>query len=92
MFTQLGELVATRGIYDAMQQDPAFAAEIQKSLYRYQLEDWGDALPPEDAELNDESVKDGGRILAAYNTRRGRVWIITEWDRSVTTVLYPSEY
>lgn len=92
MFTDLGQVVVTRGIYEDMEQSATFYGEITAALLRYQLEDWGDALPPEDAELNDESIKEGGRILAAYNTSCGRIWIITEWDRSVTTVLYPSEY
>lgn len=91
MFTDLGQLVATRGIYDDMQQDDAFSNEVAAAMLRYQLEEWGE-LPPEDIELNNEAIKDGGRILAAYNTSRGRIWIITEWDRSVTTILYPSEY
>lgn len=92
MFTELGQLVATRGIYENMEKDTAFSKEIGAALLRYQLEDWGDEMPPEDVEANNEAIKDGDRILAAYNTSRGRVWIITEWDRSVTTILYPSEY
>ena len=91
MFTDLGQLVATRGIYEDMEKDAIFSKEIGLAMLRYQQEEWGE-LPPEDMELNNEALKDGGRILAAYETSRGRVWIITEWDRSVTTILYPSEY
>ena len=91
MFTELGQLVATRGIYEDMETDAAFSKEIGAALQRYQREDWGE-LPPEDIETNREALQYGARILAAYNTRRGRIWIITEWDRSVTTILYPSEY
>ena len=91
MFTQLGNISATRGIADDTAKDPIFAAEVQKAFRRYQREDWGE-LDPEDKELNREALEYGERILAAYNTKRGKIWIITEWDRSATTVLYPSEY
>lgn len=91
MFTDLGQLVATRGIYEDMEEDAIFSKEIGAALLRYQLQEWGE-LPPEDIELNNEALKDGGRILAAYDTSRGKIWIITEWDRSATTILYPSEY
>ena len=91
MFTELGDIYATRGIADDTQRDPVFAREVQQAFRRYQREDWGE-LDPEDKERNREALEYGERILAAYSTRRGKIWIITEWDRSVTTVLYPSEY
>lgn len=47
---------------------------------------------PEDHALNVESASDGGRVFTAHDTEVGRIWIITEWDRSVTTVLFPSDY
>lgn len=47
----------------------------------------------EDQDLNDEAVKNGGRIMSSYEvTDDVTVWVLTEWDRSVTTVLLPSEY
>lgn len=88
---EYGTLVATRGIADEMENNPAFAREISAAFGRYLRQDWGD-LCQEDAELNDQSIKIGERILAAYPTSKGKVWIITEWDRSVTTILFPSEY
>lgn len=91
MFTELGQLVATRGVHADMQQDAKFSKEVGAALQRYQREDWGE-LDPEDVEANAEALKYGCRILAAYDTSRGRIWIITEWDRSYTTILYPSEY
>jgi hypothetical protein len=45
-----------------------------------------------DKELNDLAVKTGERILEAYETSKGKIWIITEWDRSATTILFPNEY
>lgn len=50
------------------------------------------ASPAEDQALNLEAVEHGERIFTAHDTEIGKVWIITEWDRSVTTVLFPSEY
>ena len=54
--------------------------------------DWGD-LEDEDKKENELSVKEGFRILSAYKLETDvKVWVITEWDRSVTTFLLPSEY
>ena len=74
-----------------MESDLAFAREIAAVFIRYQRHDWGN-LCQEDKELNDEALEAGDRILAAYRTSKGEVWIITEWDRSATTILFPSEY
>ncbi len=86
-----GRLVATCSIADEMESDLAFAREIAAAFTRYQRRDWGD-LCQEDKELNDQAVEAGDRILAAYRTSKGKIWIITEWDRSATTILFPSEY
>ena len=53
--------------------------------------DWG-KVDPEDKKTNDEAVKLGNRILSAYEVAGGTVWVITEADRSVTTLLLPEEY
>jgi hypothetical protein len=61
-------------------------------LARHKSGDWGDCCP-EDARENDLSVKQGFRILSVYSTCKGeKLWVITEADRSVTTLLLPSEY
>jgi hypothetical protein len=60
-------------------------------LGRHLSGDWGD-ICKEDKQENDFSVKNGFRILSAYNTRLGKLWIITEADRSATTFLLPEEY
>ena len=88
---ECGMIVATRGVADEMENNPTFAGEVNAAFSRYQQGDWGD-LCQEDRESNDRAVKDGERILAAYNTSIGTIWIITEWDRSATTILFPSEY
>ena len=62
------------------------------ALRKHQSGDWGE-LAPSDARQNDEAVKSGERIHSVYRTRSGeKYWVITEWDRSVTTLLLPSDY
>jgi hypothetical protein len=53
--------------------------------------DWGD-VPPEDAAENRLSIEQGFRVMSSYDVGGQRVWIITEADRSSTTLLLPSEY
>ena len=61
-------------------------------LIRHVTGDWGE-LDEEDKKENELSVKEGFRILSAYELETDvKVWVITEWDRSVTTILLPSEY
>jgi len=88
---EYGQIVVTRGIAEEMKRSAVFAAEISTAFRRYQLHDWG-KLCEEDRLQNDEAMQNGERVLAAYPTTKGTVWIITEWDRSVTTILFPSEY
>lgn len=88
----LDNLVCTRVIFDLMQEKPDFAKEIRQAYVRYLDRDWGE-LPEADKQMNDSAVKNGNeRILAAYETSEGKVYIITEWDRSATTILFASEY
>lgn len=88
---EYGKIYSTRRIADTMSKCPAFAAEVQQALSRYQRNDWGDVCS-EDREANDQAARTGERVLAAYQTSEGKIWIITEWDRSATTILFPSEY
>lgn len=53
--------------------------------------DFGDVCA-EDAEMNREAIKRGDRILSSYLVGEQKVWVITEADRSLTTVLLPSDY
>lgn len=65
--------------------------DVIQAVARHLHGDYGD-IDPEDRRMNHDAVAMGGRVFSAYGLRTGRVWVITEADRSVTTVLYPSEY
>ena len=88
---EYGRIVVTRGVADEMDESPLFAGEVAAGYDRYHRKDWGE-LSQEDKELNDQAIGAGERILAAYQTSKGKIWIITERDRSVTTILFPGEY
>ena len=85
----LGRLVATPGTLEVLAHARQSPSEF---LARHQGGDWGECSE-EDARENDLSVKKGFRILSVYSTCKGeKLWVITEADRSVTTLLLPSEY
>ena len=65
--------------------------EVLVALRRHASGDWGD-LCPEDTMANDEALEHGGRLLSAYGQGEHRFWVITEADRSSTTVLLPEDY
>ena len=65
--------------------------EVLTAMRRHASGDWGD-LCPEDAMANDDALKHGGRLFSAYGHNAERFWIITEADRSVTTILLPQDY
>jgi len=81
---ELGRIVATPGTL-------ALGVDFSPYIGMHQRGYWGDVCQ-EDWQANDQSVKNGSRILSAYETPKGKIWIITESDRSSTTVLLPSEY
>jgi hypothetical protein len=60
-------------------------------LDRHLSGDWGD-LDAHDQRENERGIREGFRIFSAYDTPLGRIWIITECDRSSTTILLPHEY
>lgn len=90
MLFELGQIVTTSGIAHQC-EFPDFANEVRKSLGRHIKGDWGD-LCEEDKNLNNQAIKEGTRILSAYNILDKKVYIITEWDRSATTILFADEY
>lgn len=84
---KLGRIVTTQ---NALAEIPA--EDIFRALFRHAAGDWGD-LSAEDREENDRSVVEGFRLLSAYRATNGKkFWIITEADRSATTVLLPDDY
>lgn len=87
----LGNTVMTRSVFNYVQGDPARVALILAILGRHSVGDWGD-LDPEDTATNNNALRHGGRLLSAYNLPDCRLWIITEADRSVTTMLFPEDY
>lgn len=88
---KLGNLYATRRIKYLMQRNLRFREEVNTAINMYTYEDWGITCS-EDAQANDEAVVMNEKILAVYETCRGRIWIITDTYRSSTTILFPSEY
>ena len=89
---ELGQVLQTSGIYSKLTKEMDFFMYVNKCLGRYVKCDWGE-MCEEDKEMNDLAVKEGGRILASYeNNGMPKIYIITEWDRSATTILFPSEY
>jgi len=85
----LGRIVATPGALAAVQEANQNPFEF---IQRHQSGDWGE-LCGEDKRENEFSLKNGFRLLSAYRTLHDvKVWIITEADRSVTTLLLPHEY
>jgi hypothetical protein len=93
----LGRVLCTPGVQALMEERPNLANEL---LRRHHTGDWG-CVCADDAKSNDQSLKDGSRLLSAYiidsplsgsGSEGVKVWIITEWDRSATTLLLPSEY
>ena len=85
---ELGQIVATRGALAALKKAGQQPGEF---LTRHVNREWGD-LSHEDRKEND-SLEHGFRLLSAYRTHAGdKLWIITESDRSVTTLLLPEEY
>ncbi|HEX8465300.1 MAG TPA: hypothetical protein VF627_11855 [Abditibacterium sp.] len=92
----LGQVVATPQALAAL-----IKADVSPDVFlaRHQSGDWGD-VGNEDQNANDQALIEGARLLSVYtlppegNSQDGevKVWVITEWDRSVTTLLLPSEY
>ena len=84
---RIGRIVATPNALSRITDEDVLCA-----IQRHQAGDWGN-LSAEDLQTNDVAMKNGQRLLSAYKALNGtRFWIITEADRSVTTVLLPEDY
>ncbi len=85
----LGEIFITPGAQEALEIAGQTAAQF---LRRHMSADWGE-VSEDDVRENELSLREGFRLLSACRTLKGqRIWIITEADRSATTILLPSEY
>ena len=82
-----GTIVATTGALELADQ----GLNLLAYLTRHLKGDWGE-LCPEDKAENNLSLRCGYRLLSSYETPLGKLWIITEADRSATTFLLPDEY
>lgn len=84
-----GRCLATPGAIQVMNDSGQAPADFLK---RHLFGDWGD-VDPDDGQANEDALQHGGRIFSVYHTRRGvKLWVITEADRSATTILLPEEY
>lgn len=90
---ELGEVVATNGVERIIKEDVFAYYECLECLNRHESGDWVD-LCEEDKQVNENALLYGGRVMSAYTIgkNKDKIWIITEWDRSVTTILLPEEY
>lgn len=87
MLFKLGDIFVTPGALEVILKE-----DINLALQRHANGDWGEVCK-EDWELNDEALELGHRILSVYTSSNGvKFWIITEADRSATTILLPEEY
>ena len=83
----LGQLVCTRNALDTLD-----STSVHEAINRHVTGDWGDVCD-EDRRSNEEGLVHGSRLLSVYYDNRGtKFWIITEANRSATTVLLPEDY
>ena len=84
---RLGHIVSTPNALSQLTQD-----DILMGIQRHQAGDWGE-VDEHDRQENELSLKQGFRLLSVYRAANGvKFWIITEADRSATTVLLPEDY
>lgn len=87
-----GQLGTTQAIKNLVAEDLKFETEVRTCIARYAFSDWGD-LEPAEAEANEEALVNGDlRLLAKYPTSKGNIYIITECDRSTTTISFCDEH
>ncbi len=84
---RLGQIIATPHALSCLMQD-----DILRAIQRHQAGDWGD-VDEHDRVANDRALNEGTRLLSVYHSAAGvKFWLITEADRSATTVLLPEDY
>lgn len=96
---KIGQVYASVQVRNYLENEN-FSLFIQKCIKRHRSKDWGD-LEAEDIEANTYALEHNERLLSSYklenledqlNLPNNKIWIITEYDRQVTTVLFPNEY
>jgi len=85
---ELGAVVATPA---ALRHCFMNGVDSMSLIHKHKMGEWGD-LSKEDIKANQDAIAFDGRVLSAYVIASVRVYVITEWDRSVTTLLLASEY
>jgi len=86
-FFALGQVAVTANVARKLTLQEVWAA-----VRRHQAGDWGE-VDSEDWQANEQALKAGARLLSVYHSEQGvKFWVITEWDRSLTTVLLPEDY
>lgn len=89
---ELGRIIQTERINEAKMNNSRFRKEVDRSFLKYCYADFSD-MSQEDIDLNKSAITNGDdRIFGAYNTSLGKIYIITEHDRSYTTILFADEY
>ena len=96
-FFNMGQIVVTKGIDTLLRENEKFAMEVNLSLQRYAVKDWGN-LDAEDKQTNEDALNypDDLYLLGAYNTCKGKIYIITNRISenagiNATTVCFPDE-
>lgn len=95
----LGHIVASAEVVEDVAADPVLAAHMARALARHAGGDWGD-IDAHDQVANNWALRHSGRLLSVFdlpepirsNYRADRLWVLTEADRSATTVLWPHNY
>lgn len=87
----LGQLVMTAAVAEWLERRPGRADAVNSCIGRHAAGDWGE-VSEGDARANDAALGYGDRLLSAYEVDGAKVWVITEADRSATTVLFPEDY
>ena len=82
----LGRVVITHAALEALAPEA-----VHTALTRHGNADWGD-LCEEDWKWNDQALLIGERLFSVFFDRETKFYVITEWDRSVTTILLPADY
>lgn len=82
---ELGRVVATAAVM-------ALDVNLSPFIGAHARGDWGDVMP-DDRQANEDALREGGRLFSTYTLANGqKLWVITEEDRSATTVLLPDDY